>query len=107
MPILGYVYYKDNKNAVPTVPSSVMKGAFSLGMIVGQLVFGVLGDAIGRKKIYGKELMITIFGTLMVIVLPTNLSHDGILGWITMWRLFTGIGVGAGNDGLLMFNRLC
>ena len=79
VPILGYIYYQDQKNVVPTVPSSVMKEALSLGMIVGQLVFGVLGDALGRRRIYGKELIITMLGTLMVIVLPTNLSHDGVV----------------------------
>ncbi|KUJ10168.1 MFS inorganic phosphate transporter [Mollisia scopiformis] len=95
VPVLGYIYYKDQKNAVPTVPASVIKGGLSIGMIVGQLVFGVLGDAIGRKKIYGKELMITMFGTLMVIVLPTDLSHDGIVAWLTVWRIVTGVGIGA------------
>lgn len=74
-----------------------MKGGLSLGMIVGQLIFGVLGDALGRRKIYGKELMITMFGTLMLIVLPTSLSHDGIVAWITMWRIVTGVGIGAGK----------
>jgi MFS family permease len=73
-----------------------MKGALSLGMIVGQLVFGVLGDAAGRRRIHGKELIITMLGTLMVIMLPTNLSHDGVVAWITMWRLVTGVGIGAG-----------
>ncbi|PVH84325.1 MFS general substrate transporter [Cadophora sp. DSE1049] len=95
VPMLGYIYFQDDKNTVPTVKSSIMKGALSLGMIVGQLVFGVLGDALGRRKIYGKELMITIFGTLMVIVMPTSLSHEGVIVWVTMWRLFTGVGIGA------------
>jgi MFS family permease len=65
-------------------------------MIVGQLVFGVLGDALGRRRIYGKELIITMLGTLMVTVLPTNLSHGGVVAWITMWRIVTGVGIGAG-----------
>ena len=54
--MLGFIYFKDDKNAVPTVKSSIMKGALSLGMIVGQLVFGVLGDALGRRKIYDHYL---------------------------------------------------
>ena len=111
VPMLGFIYFKDDKNAVPTVKSSIMKGALSLGMIVGQLVFGVLGDALGRRKIYGKELMITIFGTLMVIVMPTNLSHESVIVWVTMWRLFTGVGIGAGESDkslpLLDLNWLC
>ena len=97
--MIGYIYFKDEKNAVPTVKASIMKGALSLGMIVGQLVFGVLGDALGRRKIYGKELMITILGTLMVIVMPTSLSHEGVVVWVTMWRVFTGVGIGAGEFG--------
>jgi len=40
-------------------------------MILGQLLFGLFGDALGRHKVYGKELILTIFGTLLVIVAPT------------------------------------
>lgn len=59
VPMIGYIYYQDNGDKVPTVPSDVIKGGLSLGMIVGQLGFGLFGDALGRHKVYGKELMIS------------------------------------------------
>jgi hypothetical protein len=37
-----------------------------------------------------------MLGTLMVTVFPNNLSHDGVVAWITMWRLVTGVEIGAG-----------
>jgi PHS family inorganic phosphate transporter-like MFS transporter len=70
VPMLGYIYFQDEKSNVPTVPSDAIKGSLSLGMIVGQLLFGVFGDALGRHTVYGKELVVTIFGTLMVILYP-------------------------------------
>jgi PHS family inorganic phosphate transporter-like MFS transporter len=65
---LGYLYYQDG--TVPAVASDVIKGGLSLGMVFGQLLFGVLSDVSGRHTIYGKEMLLTIFGTLMVILLP-------------------------------------
>ncbi|KAF7167784.1 hypothetical protein CNMCM6106_003227 [Aspergillus hiratsukae] len=96
VPILGYLYFQENKGSVPAVDSDVMKGGLSVGMVVGQLLFGVLGDTWGRHYIYGKELLITIFGTLMVILMPwKNMSYEGITAWITVWRVVTGVGIGA------------
>lgn len=51
-------------------------------MILGQLGFGLFGDALGRHKVYGKELILTIVGTLLVITAPTYLSHSGIVAWL-------------------------
>jgi PHS family inorganic phosphate transporter-like MFS transporter len=70
VPILGYLYFQENEGSVPAVDSDIMKGGLSLGMVVGKIIFGVLGDAWGRHTIYGKELLITIFGTLFVILMP-------------------------------------
>lgn len=74
-----------------------IKGGLSLGMIAGQLLFGLLGDALGRHRIYGSELIITMFGTLMTILLPwKGLSKTGIVTWMAIWRVVTGFGIGAG-----------
>jgi len=45
VPMIGYLYYEDEKNSVPTLPADVIKAGLSIGMIVGQLTFGLLGDA--------------------------------------------------------------
>lgn len=75
-----------------------MKGSLSLGMIVGQVALGLLGDAWGRRAIYGKELIITLFGTLMVVLLPwRGLSPRAITAWISVFRVVAGVGIGAGS----------
>lgn len=98
VPILGYLYFEDNQGQVPTVQSDVIKGSLSLGMVVGQLLFGVLSDLWGRHTIYGKELILTMLGTLMVVLLPwKNMSASGVTTWVAVFRVVTGIGIGAGQ----------
>lgn len=75
-----------------------IKAGLSLGMIAGQICFGILGDALGRHRIYGLELIFTMFGTLMTILLPwRGLSKHGIVAWMACWRVVTGFGIGAGT----------
>jgi PHS family inorganic phosphate transporter-like MFS transporter len=96
--MLGYIYFKDKKNTLGVMQGDEVKAGLSLGMIGGQLAFGLLGDALGRHRIYGFELIITMFGTLMTILLPwKGLSHTGIVTWMTVWRVVTGFGIGAGQ----------
>jgi PHS family inorganic phosphate transporter-like MFS transporter len=100
--MIGYIHFKDESNTIPTHKSDLIKGSLSLGMIVGQLGFGILGDALGRHVVYGKELMITMFGTLMCILLPwKGLSHDGTIAWLSVFRALTGVGIGGGMVQLL------
>lgn len=94
VPMLGYLYWGEEHGKVPTVSSDVIKGGLSIGMILGQLLFGIFGDALGRHKVYGKELMLTMFGTLMVVVLPPNISHGGLVAWLLVFRIVTGLGIG-------------
>ena len=99
VPMIGYIYFKENKGSVPTIKGDEIKGALSLGMIFGQLCFGLFGDALGRRKVYGKELLFTSFGTLMVILLPwKGLSRTGVVTWIAVWRVVTGVGIGGGRS---------
>jgi PHS family inorganic phosphate transporter-like MFS transporter len=101
VPVLGYLYFEDDENykgKVPRADSDIMKGSLSLGMMVGQIGLGLLGDAWGRRAIYGKELMITLFGTLMVVLLPwKGLSPNAITAWVSIFRVIAGIGIGAGQ----------
>ncbi|KAL5336933.1 major facilitator superfamily domain-containing protein [Aspergillus crustosus] len=91
VPILGYLYFQESEGSVPAVDSDIMKGGLSLGMVVGQIVFGVLGDAWGRHNIYGKELLITIFSILLVILMPwKGMSPRDVTAWVAVWRVVTG-----------------
>jgi PHS family inorganic phosphate transporter-like MFS transporter len=96
--MLGYIYFNDAGGALKTSDSDIVKGSLSLGMIIGQVTFGILGDTIGRHRVYGRELIFTIFGTLMCILMPWNgLSHQGIVAWMSVWRAVTGFGIGGGK----------
>jgi len=81
--------------ALPAGPSGLLKAAANIGSVIGQFSFGFLADALGRKAVYGKELMLIIFATIMCISDPTgDLSPEGSLIWLSVWRIVLGIGVG-------------
>ncbi|CAK7218507.1 hypothetical protein SEUCBS140593_003570 [Sporothrix eucalyptigena] len=95
VPMIGYIYYQDTGNTVPTVPADIIKGALSIGMVMGQFLFGLFGDTLGRRHVYGKELLVTIIGTLLVILMPwKNLSHNSVVAWLSVFRVVSGIGTG-------------
>lgn len=96
VPMLGYIYYKDNANSIPAIQQDSMKGGLSIGMICGQILLGIFGDALGRHNIYGRKLILTMVGTLLVITAPPHMSHEGIVAWVTCFRVLTGMGVGGG-----------
>jgi PHS family inorganic phosphate transporter-like MFS transporter len=82
--------------ALPAGLQGFIKAAANIGSVIGQFSFGYLADAFGRKAVYGKELMLIIFATIMCISDPTDvLSSDGALIWLGVWRIVLGIGVGA------------
>ncbi|CAH0027421.1 unnamed protein product [Clonostachys rhizophaga] len=93
--MLGYIYFEDTGSAVPTDQSSTMKTGTYIGLIVGQLVFGYLGDTFGRNSVYGKELIFFILGNIMCILMPwRGFSHSAVVGWMTTWRAVMGLGTG-------------
>ncbi|KAF9919999.1 hypothetical protein BGZ65_011630, partial [Modicella reniformis] len=47
VPMLGYVYFKESGGHIPPGTEGALKGMASFGTLVGQLVFGYLGDAYG------------------------------------------------------------
>ena len=108
--MLGYLYFEDEKNKIPTLAADTIKASLSLGMIFGQIgcesmpqwakryLVGVFGDALGRHRIYGKELMITITGALLVILMPwKGFSHHDVVAWMSVFRVVTGVGIGGGR----------
>ncbi|KAG0359905.1 Inorganic phosphate transporter pho84 [Podila minutissima] len=94
VPMLGYVYYKETNGHIPPGTEGVLKGMASFGTLVGQLVFGYLGDAYGRQKIYGMELMIIILGTFCCAMVGSNAKGATVISYLTFWRFILGIGIG-------------
>ena len=65
-----------------------------IGCVIGQLLFGFLGDQFGRKTVYGKELMVIILATIICISVPSYFSGNQVLIWIFVTRIILGIGIG-------------
>ncbi|KIY52149.1 MFS general substrate transporter [Fistulina hepatica ATCC 64428] len=73
-----------------------MKAGANIGAVIGQISFGYLADSLGRKAVYGKELMIIILGTILTLTVPTReLSVNNCLIYLGMFRIVLGVGVGA------------
>ncbi|KAI8979316.1 phosphate:H+ symporter [Mycotypha africana] len=91
--MIGYVYFQDNHNKTPYNVDTAIKVSCSVGTVVGQLLFGYLADRVGRKRMYGIELMIIIIGTVGQ-TLAGNGPAASFWGVITFWRIIVGIGIG-------------
>jgi PHS family inorganic phosphate transporter-like MFS transporter len=81
--------------SLPNNLQGLLKAAANIGSVIGQFLFGYCADAYGRKAIYGKELMLIIVATILCISCPTNdLSPNGSLIYLSMFRILLGVGVG-------------
>ncbi|PHT51293.1 putative inorganic phosphate transporter 1-9 [Capsicum baccatum] len=99
MKLIGRIYYRSptgNANKLYEVPQSVtsaMVVTALLGTVIGQLVFGRLGDLIGRRKVYGFALMIMVlssFGCGHSICA----SRTCVLLSLGFFRFLLGVGIG-------------
>jgi PHS family inorganic phosphate transporter-like MFS transporter len=92
--MLGVVYWlKDNNGAVPSASATALKSVQSGGNVIGQVAFGILADVVGRKRMYGLELIIIIFATLAQ-ALSSNSPAMSITGVLVFWRVIMGVGIG-------------
>ena len=79
----------------PPLLRGLVNAAANMGNIVGQLSFGYLGDIYGRRFVYGNELIIGIFGLILLISLPNSIPTATLKSaWIFCWRFVLGIGIG-------------
>ncbi|KAF8640251.1 hypothetical protein AX16_010146 [Volvariella volvacea WC 439] len=89
--MLGYVYGANGKLA-PHQDLGV-KVATPVGTLIGQLLFGWLADVVGRKRMYGVELMIIIIATFAQALSGTGHAVT-IIGVLVVWRGLMGVGIG-------------
>ncbi|KAG0341160.1 Inorganic phosphate transporter pho84 [Podila humilis] len=98
-PMLGYVYFTRTlqdgtiTHAVPHDIDLALKVSASIGTFFGQIGFGYLADRLGRKRMYGIELMIIIVATFGQALCGTGHTLSVTTG-IIIWRFILGIGVG-------------
>jgi PHS family inorganic phosphate transporter-like MFS transporter len=90
--MLGMVYWQDeiNQGVMPHNADTAIKVATSAGAIFGQWIFGYLGDRLGRKRMYGVELMIIIASTLAQSLCGES-STLSIVGVLIFYRVVSGL----------------
>ena len=92
--MLGVVYWsKSNKGNIPQSSDTAIKVATSGGTVLGQVGFGYLADVVGRKKMYGLELILIIFATLAQSLSAASPALS-ITGVLIFWRVMMGVGIG-------------
>ena len=86
--LLGIVYWQDeiHRGVMPHNADTAIKVATSAGAIFGQCIFGYLGDLLGRKRMYGVELMIIIATTLAQSLCGES-STLSIVGVLIFYRV--------------------
>ncbi|CDK28645.1 unnamed protein product [Kuraishia capsulata CBS 1993] len=88
--IMAYVYWGGH---IPDSTTTMLKVSTSVGTVIGQVGFGWLADYVGRKKIYGTELIVIIAAT----VLQTTIGESSAISFpaiLTFYRIIQGIGIG-------------
>ena len=89
--MIGLAYYEGG--VMPTGAQTAIKLSTTAGAIVEQVFFGLLADSLGRKKMYGVELIVIFVGTLGQAI-AGNGQGVPILAIIFFWRFIMGIGLG-------------
>ena len=95
--LLGRLYYFDPTSPKPgKLPKDVnnfVVGVALLGTLTGQLVFGWLGDKLGRKKVYGITLIIMVVCAICS-GLSFGLTAKSVMGTLCFFRFWLGFGIG-------------
>lgn len=93
MILLSRIYYEPPNYEIPMVVTSIMLGTSFLGTIIGQLVFGYLGDRVGRRRVYGLSLMLMVLSSLLC-GLSLGTSRACVMLTLGFFRFVLGLGIG-------------
>ncbi|XAR64286.1 hypothetical protein NMG60_11024563 [Bertholletia excelsa] len=97
MKIIGRVYYESNhpnrQYEVPVALTSIMVAIALLGAAIGQLLFGRLGDLIGRRRVYGLSLFLMVLSSIGC-GFSMGTSRRYVLGSLGFFRFVLGLGIG-------------
>lgn len=88
--MMSYVFWAGN---MPNSTQTLLKVSTSVGTVIGQLGFGTMADIVGRKKIYGLELIVMIATT----ILQTTIGRSPGINFpavLSFYRIVMGIGIG-------------
>lgn len=89
IPILSIVYFG---GASGSLISFSLASSVLCGILIGQIMFGLMADIWGRRT-YGIELFIIIAATIGMSF-TTQSSGTMMISCLTAWRFIMGIGIG-------------
>ncbi|KAH3903645.1 phosphate transporter PHO84 SCDLUD_001290 [Saccharomycodes ludwigii] len=85
--------YVNWEGSMPSSTSTLLKVSTSVGTVIGQFGFGIMADIVGRKKIYGSELILMITCTLLQCT-TGEMPGVSFVAILTFYRIVMGIGIG-------------
>ncbi|KAL5989234.1 Low affinity inorganic phosphate transporter 4 [Asimina triloba] len=95
--LLGRLYYPDPTSSkpgkLPVTVNNFVIGVALVGTLSGQLVFGWLGDKLGRKKVYGITLILMVICAICS-GLSFGSSPHSVMGTLCFFRFWLGFGIG-------------
>jgi metabolite-proton symporter len=101
--VFGQLFFPKADPTVGTLLAFATFGVAFLARPVGGMVFGHLGDKLGRKPVLVMTLMLVGGGTFLIGLLPT---YDSIGAWapalLVIMRLIQGFGAGAEYGGAVI-----
>lgn len=97
MTLIGRVYYEneseEQKYRIPPAVVSTMVAIALLGTATGQLVFGRLGDIVGRRRMYGLSLLIMVLSSVGC-GFSICTTRSCVLFSLGLFRFVLGLGIG-------------
>jgi PHS family inorganic phosphate transporter-like MFS transporter len=91
-PSLAYVYWND---ATTNDRERNINVITLCGSVFGMVLFGFLADLLGRRRLYGVELVLVTVASLGMAQCSNGFNSMDIVGWLSFWRLVLGVGIGA------------
>ncbi|XP_030527307.2 probable inorganic phosphate transporter 1-8 [Rhodamnia argentea] len=93
MKLIGHIYYKSHNNRIQPAVESSMLAATLLGTAIGQLIFGRLGDRVGRRGVYGVALIFMMVGSI-ACGFSLGTTPGCVLASLGFFRFLVGVGIG-------------
>ncbi|XP_048548198.1 putative inorganic phosphate transporter 1-13 [Triticum urartu] len=90
--LIGQRYYTGGP--IPTHISVYINAAALCGTVPGQLVFGWLGDKMGRKRIYGVTLLLMVFCSLASGFTFGKSNYKSVVTTLCFFRFWLGVSIG-------------
>lgn len=88
--MMSYVYWNGD---MPASTTTLLKVSTSVGTVIGQIGFGTMADIVGRKKIYGLELIVMMTATVLQCTLGKSPAVS-FVAVLAFYRIIMGIGIG-------------